>query len=298
MNLRQQILLVAITLVMASCSSQKPMPAVDYVDLERFMGDWYVIANIPTFLEKDAYNPVETYRLDDDGSVATTFTFNAGSLGGEQKIYNPRGFIRDSASNAIWGMQFIWPIKADYRIVYLDDTYQQTIIGRTSRDYVWVMARTPHISDQDYSDLVSQVSALGYDTNLLQKAVHRMPKPTSLAHMQNVEKIEYSAISRGTSERVILQQGRYRYFLNDQKVVLHVLTKEQKQVLAQVLTEVDVAAIKDLDAPSKRHQFDGAKVTSIAITSKGKIHRSVTFDDDNPPQALAGLIDFLLGMRQ
>lgn len=27
----------------------KPMPAVDYVDLERFMGDWYVIANIPTF---------------------------------------------------------------------------------------------------------------------------------------------------------------------------------------------------------------------------------------------------------
>ena len=86
MNLRQQILLVAITLVMASCSSQKPMPAVDYVDLERFMGDWYVIANIPTFLEKDAYNPVETYRLDDDGSVATTFTFNAGSLGGEQKI--------------------------------------------------------------------------------------------------------------------------------------------------------------------------------------------------------------------
>ncbi|MGK0293829.1 MAG: heat shock protein HslJ, partial [Porticoccaceae bacterium] len=124
------------------------------------------------------------------------------------------------------------------------------------------------------------------------------PKPTSLAHMQNVEKIEYSAISRGTSERVVLQQGRYRYFLNDQKVVLHVLTKEQKQVLAQVLTEIDVAAIKDLDAPSKRHQFDGAKVTSIAITSKGKIHRSVTFDDDNPPQALAGLIDFLLEMRQ
>ena len=27
---------------------------VDYVDLERFMGDWYVIANIPTFIEKGA----------------------------------------------------------------------------------------------------------------------------------------------------------------------------------------------------------------------------------------------------
>ncbi len=59
MNLRQQILLVAITLVMASCSSQKPMPAVDYVDLERFMGDWYVISNIPTFIEKGAHNAIE-----------------------------------------------------------------------------------------------------------------------------------------------------------------------------------------------------------------------------------------------
>ena len=96
-------------------------------------------------------------------------------------------------------MQFVWPIKADYRIVYLDDAYQQTIIGRTSRDYVWVMARTAHISDQDYSALVSRVSALGYDTELLQKAVHLgMPKPASLAHeATNVEKIEYSAISRG-----------------------------------------------------------------------------------------------------
>ena len=46
------------------------------------MGDWYVIANIPTFIEKDAYNAIESYRLDDDGTVATTFRFNKGSLDG------------------------------------------------------------------------------------------------------------------------------------------------------------------------------------------------------------------------
>ena len=188
MKLRQQIVLIVITVLMSACSSQKPMPAVDYVDLERFMGDWYVIANIPTFLEKDAYNPVESYRLDSDGSVATTFSFNAGSLRGEKKIYNPRGFITDKSSNAIWGMQFVWPIKADYRIVYLDDAYQQTIIGRTSRDYVWVMARTAQISDQDYSALVSRVSELGYDIELLQKAVHTVSKPVSLPEAITVEK--------------------------------------------------------------------------------------------------------------
>ena len=154
-------------------SSLKPMPVVDYVDLDRFMGDWYVIATIPTFLERDAYNSIETYQRDNDGSIATTFTFNKGSLNGPTKIYRPRGFVKDKRTNAIWGMQFVWPIKADYRIVYLDDNYQQTIIGRTSRDYVWIMARTPVISEQDYSNLVARVDSLGYDLDALQKVTHK-----------------------------------------------------------------------------------------------------------------------------
>jgi apolipoprotein D and lipocalin family protein len=79
----------------------------------------------------------------------------------------------DNSNNAIWGMQFVWPIKADYRIVYLDDSYQQTIIGRKSRDYVWVMARTPKISDADYSALVDVVAELGYQPDLLRKAPHK-----------------------------------------------------------------------------------------------------------------------------
>jgi apolipoprotein D and lipocalin family protein len=153
-------------------SNEGSMPVVDYVDLERFMGDWYVIATIPTFLEKDAYNPVETYKRDDDGTIATTFTFNKGSLDGPSKVFRPRGFVMDKTTNAIWGMQFVWPIKADYRIVYLDGNYQQTIIGRNSRDYVWIMARTPSISEQDYTKLVGVVKSLGYELDALQKAIH------------------------------------------------------------------------------------------------------------------------------
>jgi apolipoprotein D and lipocalin family protein len=115
---------------------------------------------------------VESYRLNDDGTIATKFTFNLGSLNGELKQYEPTGFIKDKGSNAIWGMQFVWPIKADYRIVYLDESYQQTIIGRMSRDYVWIMARTPKIPESDYAKLVSNVESLGYDVDLLQFAPH------------------------------------------------------------------------------------------------------------------------------
>ena len=152
--------------------NQGSMPVVDYVDLERFMGDWYVIATIPTFLEKDAYNPVETYKRDDDGTIATTFTFNKGSLDGPTKVFRPRGFVMDETTNAIWGMQFVWPIKADYRIVYLDDNYQQTIIGRNNRDYVWIMARTSMIPEADYINLLAKINSLGYDIDAVQKSIH------------------------------------------------------------------------------------------------------------------------------
>jgi len=152
------------------------MATVDKVDLQRFMGDWYVIANIPTFLEQGAHNPVESYALNADGTIATTFTFNADSFEGEKKIYHPKGFIRNTESNAEWGMQFIWPIKADYRIVYLDDDYQYTVIGRNSRDYVWIMARNAQIPDQIYGELRDFVIDLGYDPELLQKAPHQLPK--------------------------------------------------------------------------------------------------------------------------
>ena len=158
--------------ILAGCASAPPIRTVDYVDLERFMGDWYVIANIPTFLEEGAHNAKESYALDPDGTVATTFTFNADDFDGEPKRYTPRGFIRDS-SNAVWGMQFFWPIKAEYRVVYLKEDYSQTIIGRSKRDYVWIMARTPSIDEQDLNQMIALLADEGYDVSRVQKVPQR-----------------------------------------------------------------------------------------------------------------------------
>ncbi|MDO8825509.1 lipocalin family protein [Methylophaga sp.] len=154
----------------------KPIRTENYVDINRFMGDWYVIANIPTFIEKGAHNAVETYELNDDGTIATTFTFNKDSFDGEQKQYHPKGFITDTESNAVWGMQFIWPIKADYRIVYLNDDYTQTIVGREKRDFVWIMARTPKIPEKDYLEMLQLLAEEGYDISQIQKVPQQWPE--------------------------------------------------------------------------------------------------------------------------
>jgi apolipoprotein D and lipocalin family protein len=159
------------------CSSngRAPIATVEHVDLPRFMGDWYVIAHIPAYLERDAYNAVESYRLLDGGRIATTFTFNDGGFDGKRRTYTPTGFILDSSSNAVWGMRFIWPVKADYRIVYVDADYRQTIIGREKRDYVWIMARAPQIPAQDMQALVELIAAQGYDTSKLRRVPQYWP---------------------------------------------------------------------------------------------------------------------------
>ena len=113
-SLLLQCVMLGGCLLLTGCKTTPSLPSlrpVASVDLPRFMGDWYVIAHIPTFIEKGAYNAVESYRLSADGTIATTFTFNQDAFDGPLKTYQPKGFVRNTGSNAEWGMQFVWPVQ-------------------------------------------------------------------------------------------------------------------------------------------------------------------------------------------
>ena len=173
-----QIVAALSLLGILGCGSAPTIPTVETLDLKRFMGDWYVIANIPTVFEKNAFNAIESYRLDSDGSIETTVRFNKGGFDGPEKIYHSRAFVVDKDSNAHWGMQFVWPFKAEYRVIFLSEDYSRTIIGRSKRDYVWIMAREPSIPDADYAKLLDLLKSYGYDTRLVQKVPQQIPDMT------------------------------------------------------------------------------------------------------------------------
>lgn len=154
---------------LSGCGVDAPMATVPSVDLPRYMGDWYVIASIPTFMERDAYNAVESYSLRPDSRIQTTFRYRPGSAHAAEKTLHPVGTPRPETRNAAWWMQFIWPIKAEYLVVYLDADYQTVIVGRHARDYVWIMARSPNMPEPQYNALVERVAALGYDVSRLRK---------------------------------------------------------------------------------------------------------------------------------
>ncbi len=150
-----------------------PLPAVD---IARFMGDWYVIANIPTFPEKNAFNAVESYALRPDGRIQTDFRYRDGSFDAPVKTLHPVATVRPGTGNAVWGMQFIWPIQAEYLIADVSPDYQSTIVARSKRDHVWLMARTPELAPEAYAQALRKIEALGYDLAKLRRVPQRWPE--------------------------------------------------------------------------------------------------------------------------
>lgn len=152
---------------LCACQNLPPIKTADAVDIDKFMGDWKVIAAIPTFIERDPYQPVESYQRNADGSIATTFRFHQGAFDGPLKEYHPTGYVVPDTGNAEWKMQFVWPFKSEYLIAYVSNDYQHTIIARNKRDYVWLMSRQSMPDEATYQQLVKRIADMGYDTSKL-----------------------------------------------------------------------------------------------------------------------------------
>lgn len=168
--INHKLIVVVISIFLVGCAhSLPPLKTVDNLDLKRYMGPWYVIACIPTFIETKAYNAIEKYELLPDGTIDTVFTFHQGGFDGVKKQYNPRGFVVDRVNHSTWGMQFIWPFKAEFLITHINADYSQTIIARNKRDYFWIQARTPQIPEADYQRLLKNLADQGYDISKVRK---------------------------------------------------------------------------------------------------------------------------------
>ena len=154
-----------------------PITTVEKLDIERFMGDWYVLADIATPFDKDAYAPTEHYVLKSDGMVETIYRYQKGNASGDFKSRTMTARPNPELPS-IWGMRLIWPFEADYRIAHIHPNYETTIVARNKRDFVWLMARTPTIDQSAFDGLLEKIQSLGYTISDLR--FHYGMRPTAL----------------------------------------------------------------------------------------------------------------------
>ena len=150
--------------------SKAPLKTVNHVDLDRYMGDWFVIANIPSLsAEKGVVGSVERYARRTDGDIDNVFEAYADSFFGKKVRFKARAWVVDQKSNAEWKVQFFWPIRFAYLTIDLDPAYQWTVVGHPSREYLWIMSRSKTLDEATYQAIVKRCEDQGYDISRIRK---------------------------------------------------------------------------------------------------------------------------------
>lgn len=167
--------LVLLTVLLFGCTSMKqPLQTVPHVDLPRYMGDWYVIANIPYFAEKGCFDSVESYALRTDGDIDNWFTCRKDSFEAPMKRKaSALAIVKDKDSNAVWRVKFFKVISVQYLIIDLDPNYQWAVVGHPSRSYGWVLARSKTLPQPLYDSILQRLAGQGYDPSKFAKVPQR-----------------------------------------------------------------------------------------------------------------------------
>jgi len=164
-----------LAIMLSSCAT-KPLPkTVEHLDLQKFMGDWYVISYLPWFAEKGNVNTMDIYRLAPDGKINVTYAFRKKTLDAPRKEWKAKATVFNKDTNAHWKIQFIPPFTADFLVFDLADDYRYTVVGGSSQNLVWIMSRKPTLPDADYQGIVHRLQKRGYDTSKLQRVIQPVP---------------------------------------------------------------------------------------------------------------------------
>jgi apolipoprotein D and lipocalin family protein len=150
-------------LFLAGCATTgRPLPAaVASVDLDRYMGRWYVISHVPYFLEKGKVASFDTYARRPDGLLTNNFTFREKTVDGPEKTWEGVAKVIDTTTNATWKVSFFRPVWITYKIFALDPDYRWAVVGTKDGGLLWVLARERRLAPETYATILGDLRAKG-----------------------------------------------------------------------------------------------------------------------------------------
>lgn len=160
-----------------------PLQTVAHVDLSRYLGTWYEIASFPQSFQRGCTATTATYTLRGDRDIDVLNRCRRGSLDGEVKSARGRARVVDRSTNAKLEVSFFRPFWGDYWIINIAEDYSYAVVGHPGRDYLWILARTPTMSDVTYQTTIEHLQDQGYETSRLVRTLQptKLPRSASAA---------------------------------------------------------------------------------------------------------------------
>lgn len=158
----------AICALFAGCrgtGSTGEFEPVSGFEVEKYMGQWYEIARIPHWFEKELNNVTAFYKLERDGLVLV-----------ENRGFKPNGSVKVAKGYAyqpengigILKVSFFRPFYGEYKIIYLEEDYSAAIVTSSTKDYLWILSRTPEMSEVQKQRYLEFLRLRGFPLEKLQ----------------------------------------------------------------------------------------------------------------------------------
>lgn len=169
-TMKRIITLSAVMSVLASlpsciCAARVDNAPVKSLDLTRYLGTWYEIARFNHSFERGMENVVAEYLMRDDGKIDV---INSGWKDGKAKVAYGKAKLPDPDGNpALLRVSFFLFFYSDYRVLYIDEDYSVALVGGSRDKYLWILSRTPAVTDSKLEPVIRKARIRGYDTSKL-----------------------------------------------------------------------------------------------------------------------------------
>lgn len=159
-----------------------PLRPVDSVDLSRYAGRWYEIARLPNRFQNQCTGDVVVhYALRSDARLDVVNQCRQR----DGQIDRATGIARRAAgakNDAVLQVRFAPAILSflpgtwgDYWIIGLGPEYTWAVVGVPSREYLWILSRTPAMSAPAYEQALEIAKGKGFETGRLRRTTHTRP---------------------------------------------------------------------------------------------------------------------------
>ena len=144
---------------------------VDYVDLEKYLGDWYEIARYKNNFQTECLGTKANYSLNWAGYIRVRNTCQLEDK--TNKVGNALATVRNKKTNAELSVSFVPVLNwlglfaGDYNILHLGPDYDYALVGDKKRSNFWILARTKEIPEALYQELLDIAVEKGFRKDLI-----------------------------------------------------------------------------------------------------------------------------------
>ena len=131
-------------------------------ELDRYLGEWFEIARINNSFQPNMTNVKAQYTLNKDKTIQV---INSGVV--HTVLMEIIGTAITTEEDNLLKVSFFPNIYSDYRILYIDDEYQYAVVGGETKNYLWILSRTPYIDEITLSKLIQIANDNDYEIDNL-----------------------------------------------------------------------------------------------------------------------------------